>query len=655
MQRFMGLQKPQFSLLKPFFLCFILTQTLIRIALLSREWSNLDHSITLFLQSLFMGTLFDLVTFSYLMLPISLILLTLPASWHEPRKSWYIKTPIFGIFAFIMYFTAIAEWLFWDEFSTRFNFIAVDYLIYMDEVVGNIRESYPLPLLLSLIGVAAFASAVVYGLTQKPHAQAIIFSQRISLAAASLAFMLVSLVAAQDRYSEFNANRYANEGAKNGIYSLFAAFMHNELDYASFYRTEDNKEVLARLREHLVDNDTNERLVSNQWNDITYHVDNQKIDTKPNLVLIMVESLSADYLKTFGNTQNLTPHLDALIDKSLFFTNLYATGTRTVYGLSAVTLSMPPIPGNAIVRRPNNDNLFSLASVLNRQGYESSFIYGGYGYFDNMNTFFSGNGYHIIDRSELTPDESEFTNIWGVADEGLFRRVLRENDKAYQKGTPFFQMVMTTSNHRPFTYPDGRIDIPSHTGRFGGVKYTDYAINAFLEEAQTKPWFDNTIFVIVADHTAGSAGKSELDPAKYHIPFWVYAPKWVKPGKVNELASQIDVTPTVLGLMDISYNSRFYGQDILRNPPKRAFISNYQKLGYLTENTLTILKPRSEVSYYVKEDNQWQEAKKVSNTDIDNAIMYFQSASNWQRLSKDLGDNEVQVSGIVDKKKNDVR
>jgi phosphoglycerol transferase MdoB-like AlkP superfamily enzyme len=159
---------------------------------------------------------------------------------------------------------------------------------------------------------------------------------------------------------------------------------------------------------------------------------------------------------------------------------------------------------------------------------------------------------------------------------------------------------MTTSNHRPFTYPDGKIDIPSHTGRSGGVKYADYALGRLLSEAKKKPWFKDTIFVIVADHCAGSAAKLALPIKNYEIPFFIYAPALVKPQVVDKMMSQIDVAPTVLGLLNMKYTSAFIGKNILTDDvwSERAFISTYQKLGYIHDDTLVILGPKKEAEYF---------------------------------------------------------
>jgi phosphoglycerol transferase MdoB-like AlkP superfamily enzyme len=173
--------------------------------------------------------------------------------------------------------------------------------------------------------------------------------------------------------------------------------------------------------------------------------------------------------------------------------------------------------------------------------------------------------------------------------------VLKIADRDSQQQQPFFVHVMTTSNHRPYTYPDGRIDIASGTGRDGAVKYSDYAIGEFLHQARQRPWFAETVFVIVADHQAGSAGKRTLPVERYHIPLWIYAPAHLPPQVINSLASQIDLAPTLLGLLNMSYRSCFFGQNILQQPANRALIANYQNLGLFDGERLAILEPRQEM------------------------------------------------------------
>jgi phosphoglycerol transferase MdoB-like AlkP superfamily enzyme len=298
--------------------------------------------------------------------------------------------------------------------------------------------------------------------------------------------------------------------------------------------------------------------------------------------------------------------------------------------MEAITLSLPPTPGRSIVKRPNNENIFSVADVFKSRGYKTSFIYGGYGYFDNMNYFFSHNGFEsIVDRRDFNKDEITFANIWGVCDEDLLNKSIKEFDNQYAKKEKFFSFIMTTSNHRPYTYPDNKIDIPSHTGRDGAVKYTDFAIGEFIKKARTKPWFKDTIFVVIADHCASSAGENEIPLNKYKIPMIVYSKGFISPQKVDKLSSQIDAVPTILGLLNWEYKSKFYGNNILSSSYKqRALVGNYQKLGLYRKNTLTIISPLDETKSYRVDSINSSSYKEIENSkkDIEDIITYYQSA-----------------------------
>jgi hypothetical protein len=203
------------------------------------------------------------------------------------------------------------------------------------------------------------------------------------------------------------------------------------------------------------------------------------------------------------------------------------------------------------------------------------------------------------------------------------------NQKVVAPERPFFIHVMTTSNHRPYTYPAGRIDIPSGSGRDGAVKYTDYAIGRFLEQARAKPWFDDTVFVITADHGANARGTTRIPIENYLIPVFVYAPRHVAAQRVDRLMSQIDVPPTLLGLLDFDYYSKFFGRDVLQSPPSsdRAFVANYQTLGYLTPERLVLLQPRRKAEVFRIEGGRNIVAPVDDPQALREAIAFYSTAS----------------------------
>lgn len=569
---------------------------LTRCALLATHWGEAEAGPLDVLRLFGVGLAYDVAFLLYAALPLALYLFLCPTRlWQKAGHQRALRVGLF-LAMFAMLFTAAAEWLFWDEFGVRFNFIAVDYLVYSKEVVNNILESYPIYPILA--GLAALAGAITAGL-EKPVRAALAAaplpkSRTLpALATLLLAVGILGLAMGQNFPRGLGGNTYQRELASNGPFQFFAAFRNNELDYRQFYATLPDGQVGDLLRAEVAE--PNARFLGGDPEDIRRAIANPGRARKMNVVLVTIESLSAKYLGSFGDARGLTPNLDELRKHSLFFTNFYATGTRTDRGLEAITLSVPPTPGRSIVKRIGRETGYaSLGQQFNAKGYDSVFIYGGRGYFDNMNAFFGGNGYRIVDQSSVPDAEMVFQNAWGMSDEDIYKQTLKVADADHAAGKPFFLHLMTTSNHRPYTYPAGRIDIPSGAGREGAVKYTDHAIGQFLAAARQKPWFDNTVFVFVADHTAGSAGKEDLPVANYHIPLFIYAPSIVKPKDVITVASQIDIAPTLLGLLDFSYTSTFFGHDVLRGDagPGRALIANYQHLGLFDGSSLAILSPR---------------------------------------------------------------
>ena len=545
------------------------------------------------------------------------------------RKTWseicyYL---VFGLYVVNILFIAIGEYIFWDEFGVRYNFIAVDYLVYTNEVIGNIMESYPIIPMLS--GLLIVSCIITFFLVRKDRKQFCNFPSFLNKIATSCLYFLLIFIAFfilkfNTRFQDHN-NVFSNELQANGAYKFCMAFLNSELSYNDFYATIPQQEAIGIL---------NEMYDSKGQNNVQQIRDSLP-EVRKNIVLITVESLSASYLTKYGNTDNITPHLDSLMNESLVFNNLYATGNRTVRGLEAVTLCLPPSAGESIIKRPNNGGLFSTGKVFKDKGYIVQYMYGGDSYFDNMETFFSGNGYDIIDKKTFSKDEITFSNIWGVCDEDMYTKAIKQFNKNSELGKPFFAHIMSVSNHRPFTYPDGRIDIPGNAKlRDGGVKYTDYAIGKFIAEARKQTWFDNTIFVIVADHCASSAGKTEIPLDKYHIPALIYAPEFVKPQQIDALVSQIDLMPTVFGLLHLSYDSQFYGKNIFSSDYKsRAFVSTYQNLGYWTDDVLTILSPVRKVEQFsvTSKDDHKFDLVPLTNADsiqVRTAIANYQTSSN---------------------------
>ncbi|HEY0878932.1 MAG TPA: LTA synthase family protein, partial [Zeimonas sp.] len=546
-----------------------------------------------------------------------------------------------AILASAAMFVAIAEVLFWDEFSVRFNFIAVDYLVYTTEVVGNIRESYPLATLLTVVAAAGAGVALLlvrsFPLQLQP---AWPLRTRVAVSLAAIAVAVLAGRAAigvnddAPTAPSLRTDVRAQELARNGPASFVAAFRDNELSFRRFYATIDDARALR---------------LAGPWPrqpaaPSLERVAGRALPARPrHVVVIQVESLSADYLGVFGNPKGLTPNLDRIAHEGVSFTELYATGTRTVRGLEALSTGLPPLPGQSMVRRPGSVGLQTLGAVLREHGFDATFLYGGYGYFDNMNAFFGANGYRVRDRSDIPGDRIGFANVWGIADEYLFDDALEQMDRAASRGRRQLLHVMTTSNHRPYSYPEGRIDIPSKTGRSGAVKYTDWAIGRFLQAARAHPWFEQTLFVIVADHCGSVAGRTRIPPQRYRIPAILYWPGHLAPREISALSSQIDLPPTITALLGIDEGGRFFGQDrLVPRPQERAFLGNYQEIGLLTpgergergERDLVVLSPRRRIEQYRIASDGSQRAVAVDPAKAEQTIAQYQFADTLVRAGR---------------------
>jgi phosphoglycerol transferase MdoB-like AlkP superfamily enzyme len=613
---------------------YLALNSLVRLGLLAfnGDWALLQP--TALGPILGIGLLFDLAAACWWLPPFALLAALWPAG---PRAQGAFRivagTLLLAAYA-IWIFVGVAEFVFWNEFSARFNFIAVDYLIYTREVIGNIRESYDLRPLFAGIAVATLLALALSrrALARAAAPAGMRWRGRLGRLLFFLALPAFSFFAVDARYKEFTDHTQAEQLAGNGHYEFWHAFRTNEIDYAQFYRTAPLERTYRMLRAEF------EQIGPQHFPPkaplaVARDIVGRGPEKRLNVVLISVESLSAEFLGAFGNRDGITPNIDRLAQEGLLFSRIYATGTRTVRGLEALTLSIPPTPGNSIVKRPNNDSLHTLGEIFAERGYEPLYLYGGYGYFDNMNAFFGGNGYTVIDRNAIAKEAIHHENIWGVADEDLYSLALDELDKRHAAGRRFFAHIMTTSNHRPYTYPEGRIDIPSGSGRAGAVKYTDWALGDFIARARAKPWFADTVFVVVADHTASGRGKTDLPVEMFHIPLIMYAPAHLAPARIDTLASQIDVAPTLLALLNFSYRSHFFGHDIVNEGPKhqRAFLANYQTVGYLEDDVLVELRPQQRWRLVDPASGEELPADTRGRALLEEAVSYYQGASEAYR------------------------
>jgi phosphoglycerol transferase MdoB-like AlkP superfamily enzyme len=557
--------------------------------------------------------------------------------WILPER-WFGKWPhrivfIFGFFLFwfVQFFLIFVEYYFFDEFKSRFNTVAVDYLTAPQEVAGNIWESYHVvPVVVICVVVSTVWMVLALRYFRQMWFQPVRAWTRFAQFAIAVvlfagvwitfnpAFTVFADMANRDWSSclawvtssvsgtHFSPDRTLNEIANNGSISLVNAALTRDLDYGAYYQTMNKDDAYRRVRRLLAEPGAD---MTSQTNSILRHVAGDSSKPKLNVVIIMEESLGSEFWGCLGRTNTLTPEMDKLATtEGILFTNIYASGNRTVRGFEGVLSSFPPLPGDSIVKRDHSDNVESIARVLKRDGYISIFFYGGRGMFDSMKSYALNNGWdRFLEHNPPFNDDfphPNFATVWGVSDEEVFARAIKEFRALNDAGKPFLGTVMTVSNHKPYTFPDGRIpedtSVPRPT-RLKVVKYTDWCLGQFFQAAKKEAFWTNTVFVVVADHGARVYGSQSIPIFSYEIPLVILGPAVVKsPTHVGQLGCSLDVAPTVLGLLGRPYDTLFFGRNLLKEQPAegRVFINHNRDIGVMEHERLVVLGLQKAEEFY---------------------------------------------------------
>lgn len=307
---------------------------------------------------------------------------------------------------------------------------------------------------------------------------------------------------------------------------------------------------------------------------------------RANVVLVLMESMSAKLMKRHGSKLDLTPNLDKLADESLIFDNFFSAGRHTCQGIYSVLFSYP-----SIFTRNSMDQLMptydSWPAVLKKNDYQTMFFVPHDSHYDNVASFALINGFNEIYSQDNYPSEAA-VNCWGVPDKFIFSYALSTlNEKAKDK-RPFFATILTVSNHPPYVIPDQFKDEQLRPEQ-QAVRYADDAIGEFMEQAKKETWYANTIFLFVADHgrITENVAQTEMPISYNHIPFIIHSPL-VEQGKSDSPGGQIDIGPTLLGLLNLRYINNTFGIDLLKEKRPYMFFTSDDMIGCINDKSFYI-------------------------------------------------------------------
>ncbi|WP_299489931.1 LTA synthase family protein [uncultured Shewanella sp.] len=514
--------------------------------------------------------------------------------WHVILRSWLT------IGLWLIVFLEASTPAFIEEYGIRPNRLYVEYLIYPKEVLSMLWAGRPIEVIFSLLLTIVtlwFGWRLSGSLLKK-----VTYPRFFWRPVIALMVIIVTFAGARSTLGHrplnpamvaFSTDPLVNSLVINSSYSLFFAInqMGSEADAAKIYGKMDEDNIVSLVRADSgrpLSEFTSTEFPSRTFNKASY-------TGKPkNLVIILEESLGAQFVGNLGGLP-LTPNLDKLSQQGWSFNDLYATGTRSVRGIEAVTTGFTPTPARSVVKLGKSQtNFFTIADLLSKKGYTTQFIYGGESYFDNMRSFFLGNGFQdIVDETDY--DSPAFVGSWGVSDEDLMRKANSEFERLHKQGKPFASLVFSSSNHDPFEFPDDRIKLyeqPKQT-RNNAAKYADFAIGEFFKLAKKSDYWKDTVFLIVADHDSRVSGASLVPISRFRIP-GVILGEGIAPKQDNRVVSQIDLAPTLLSLIGISATYPMLGQDLTQvsdDWPGRALMQYDKNMAYMRGNDVVILQP----------------------------------------------------------------
>ena len=493
-----------------------------------------------------------------------------------------------------------------NQYDVRPNRLYIEYLDYPQEVFSMLVHGHLFAMLSTLL-LASLTSVYSYRLLCRA------FTQPPSLKKASnlpilMAALIICLFAARGTLNHrplnpalvyFSQDSLVNSLVLNSTYSVAFALknMGNEKSASNLYGTMLRQQIIDTVKKASY----RKQFVAGNIPTLAHNKPFVS-GVKKNLVIILEESLGARFVGELGGL-DITPELDKLYQQGWGFDNLYATGTRSVRGIEAITTGFTPSPSRSVVKLSKSQhNFFSLADVLSQEGYKTQFIYGGESHFDNMKSFFLGNGFNdIVDINHI--DNPQFISSWGVSDEDLFNQADKELTKLSNSTEPFFSLVFTSSNHDPFDIPQGKVSLPKghnpeNYKRDLAIKYADYALGKFINKAKTQSYWENTVFLVVADHDVRVFGSEPVPLKSFHIPA-VILNSDMKSKRDPRLVSQIDLPVTLMSLLGIDQATPMLGFDLTKSyPVERAMMQYYDNFAYLENDRAVILMPNQQTSYW---------------------------------------------------------
>ena len=538
-----------------------------------------------------------IVTSMFLVIPM--ILLTLSPAVMKNFVNKFIKYYFLIILSVLIYIEN-ATVPFVAQYDMRPNYLFVEYLVYPKEVFAMIIADYKLALLGSFAMIGAFI--YIYLKNFKSEILDIFEIPYTKRALLFIPLLLILFIGVRSSFAHrpannsdamYSSNRMVNEMTKNSFYSIANAIYinkkHGSSELIKQYGKMDSREALKRVKSRLNIEDTDAELPLSRVEKTHF-----KIEKPKNLVIFIQESLGYQFVEAVGGEAGITPHLNSLAKEGILFTDLYSNGTRSIRGLAGCVAGNFSVPGKGVLKRNKSQHdFFTISSLLEPLGYETLFLYGGESRFDNMRGWFFGNGFDkIIDEPKFK--NPEFVGTWGASDEDVVIRANEEYKKLHAKDKKFASVIFSTSNHSPFDFPDGKIELIEGVEKKSvknAIKYADYAIGEFIRLAKQESYYDDTVFVIVSDHNVRVYGKDMVPVDMFQVPGLILG-GGIEHLSYDKIATQPDILATALDLIGVDLKHPIMGKSIFSDEKQEMALMQFHTAYALrVKDKIAIIRP----------------------------------------------------------------
>ncbi len=586
-----------FTITLKLYLLLIAIYTAFRIALLLLNLDRLGETTTWEItQAFIMGVRFDIVTIGFVIAIPTIILTVFSFFGKKSRIFEQVYTWVLTVCFTITFGICAADIPYFDQFFDRFNVTAFEWMATGDSAfVFKMVFEEPTYILMMLPVLASgfvfwfFANRIM---KRSTGWESVYYLQYGIYTVLLWGLVFIGMRGRLNEKSPimvgtayFCNNAMLNQLGLNPNFTLVRSWLDS--------KDPDNQKVRFMSDEAAINNNQKYLNIEIPYEDfpIAREVVPEGESNNYNVIVVIMEGMSYNKTAHGGNTHNLTPFLDALMDKSLSFNNCYTSGTHTYCGIYTTMVSYPVVFRNHALKRIPVLQYDGIAATLQKNGYQTAYFTTHDKEFDNVAGFLSQNGVErIISQADYPAGEVKTT--LGVPDDYMFRFAMPVFDEMAGNGMPFFAAMMTASDHGPYYIPD-YFEPKNTEQRYQITEYADWSLQRFIEMASEKPWFDNTLFVFVADHGAALDTDYSIPLSYFHTPL-VFYKKGMQPTANEAIASQMDVFPTVMGILNMPYVNNSFGIDLQKESRRYAYFMGDDKYGVLDGEWLLINKPSEE-------------------------------------------------------------